>query len=99
MLRAYSVAWLEMWDCFLAIISFSRIFSTVLNFYSQKCSILGLSMLSTMKASGKIPALCMARPCARVLGNPDKMKLFFSFITASISFFTMLITISSFTSE
>jgi hypothetical protein len=35
-----------------------------------------------MNASGKIPALCMAKACALVLGNPESMKLFFSLLMA-----------------
>lgn len=50
-----------------------------------------------MKASGKIPALCIAKACALVLGNPDKIKLFFSLLIAYIYFFTTLMTISSLT--
>jgi hypothetical protein len=36
-------------------------------------------MLIIKKASGKIPAFCIAKPWALVFGNPDKIKLFFSF--------------------
>lgn len=54
-------------------------------------------MLRMMKASGKIPSRCMASPWTRVRGYPERMKLFFSFWMASISFLTMRVTISSFT--
>jgi hypothetical protein len=36
-------------------------------------------MFMMMKASGKMPAFCIAKAWARVLGNPDNMKLFFYF--------------------
>lgn len=52
-----------------------------------------------MKASGNIPALCKARAWDLVLGNPDKMKLFFSLLIASIYFLTIFITMSSLTIE
>ena len=47
--------------------------------YSQWKWILPYSMFRIIKASGKIPALCMARPWTLVLGKPERMKLFFSF--------------------
>jgi hypothetical protein len=52
-----------------------------------------------MKASGNMPAFCIAKAWARVLGNPDNIKLFFYFVMASIYFLTMLITTSSLTME
>jgi hypothetical protein len=56
-------------------------------------------MFKIIKASGNIPALCIARAWARVFGNPDKIKLFFYLLIAYIYFFTMLITTSSLTIE
>jgi hypothetical protein len=54
-------------------------------------------MLRIINASGKIPSRCMPNPCTRVRGKPERMKLFFYFWMLSIYFFTIFVTISSFT--
>ena len=74
-------------------ISLSSVFSIVLNFSSQRAITLFSFIFKMIKASGNIPALCIAKPWALVLGNPDSIKLFFSLETASISFLTISITI------
>lgn len=79
MFNLYSRQWFKTNFVFSLIMFRSRIFYVALNFYSQLPCILDSSMLMMTKASGKIPAFCMARAWALVLGNPERMKLFFSF--------------------